>query len=50
MSENLGKLTLSDIFNLPYGILVLMVVVIALVTFFFLEKFEGKLYRRPALS
>jgi hypothetical protein len=49
-SENLGKLTLSDIFNIPYGITALLVVFVALVTFFFLEKFEGKLYRKPALS
>lgn len=49
-SENLGKLTLSDIFNLPYGVMALLVVFIALITFFFLEKFEGKLYRKPAVS
>lgn len=49
-SENLGKLTLSDIFGLPYGVMVLLVVGVALVTFYFLEKFEGKIYRRPVLS
>lgn len=49
-SENLGRLTLSDIFNLPYGVMALLVVFVALTTFFFLEKFEGKLYRKPAVS
>lgn len=50
LSENLGKLTLSDIFGLPYGVIALLVVGVALLTFFFLEKFEGKIYRRPVLS
>lgn len=49
-SENLGKLTLSDIFKIPYGIIVLVVVFIALATFALLEKFEGRLYRKPRLS
>lgn len=49
-STDLGRLTLSDIFGIPYGIMALLVVFIALTTFYFLEKFEGKLYRKPALS
>jgi hypothetical protein len=49
-SENLGKLTLSDIFGVPYGVMVLMVVFIALGTFYLLEKFEGKIYRKAALA
>ncbi len=49
-SENLGKLTLSDIFGLSYGVVALIVVGIALITFYFLEKYEGKIYRRAVLS
>lgn len=49
-SSDLGTLTLSDIFKIPYGVMVLLVVFIALITFYLLEKFEGKLYRRPALT
>jgi hypothetical protein len=47
-SANLGKLTLSDIFGIPYGIMALLVVMVALITFYLLEKYEGKIYRRPA--
>ena len=50
LSDNLGKLTLSDIFNLPYGVMAVLVVLVALVTFYLLEKFEGKLYRKPATA
>ena len=46
-SENLGKLTLSSIFGIPQGILALVIVLIALSSFILLEKFEGKLYRKP---
>jgi hypothetical protein len=49
-SEDLGKLTLSDIFGLSYGVMALIVVGIALITFYFLEKYEGKIYRRAVLS
>jgi len=44
LSANLGKLTLSDIFGLSYGTMTMIVVAIALTTFFLLEKTEGKLY------
>lgn len=49
-SEDLGKLTLSDIFQIPYGVMVLLVVFIALGTFYLLEKFEGKIYRKQTLA
>jgi uncharacterized membrane protein YedE/YeeE len=46
LSANLGKLTLSDAFGLSYGTLAFIVVGIALMTFFILEKTEGKLYAK----
>jgi len=45
LTANLGKMTLSDLFSIPHGILVLIVVIIAFTTFFFLGKIEGKLYK-----
>lgn len=47
-STDLGRLTLADIFGVPYGVMVFAVVLIALGTFYLLEKFEGKIYRKPA--
>lgn len=47
-NDNLGKVTLSDIFNMSYGSISLMVIIVALSTFFLLEKTEGKLYGKPA--
>lgn len=46
LSANLGKLTLSDVFGLSYGTMTLIIVAIALTTFFLLEKTEGKLYAK----
>ena len=46
LSANLGKLTLSDIFGLSYGTMTLIIVGVALTTFFLLEKTEGKLYAK----
>jgi hypothetical protein len=50
LSANLGKLTLADIFGLSYGTLTLIVVAIALTTFFLLEKTEGKLYGKVTVN
>ena len=49
-STDLGQLTLSDVFGIPYGIMALIVVFIAILTFFLLEKYEGKIYRTTATS
>lgn len=49
-STDLGRLTLADIFGVPYGVMVFAVVLIALGTFYLLEKFEGKIYRKPATA
>ena len=46
LSANLGKLTLSDVFGLSYGIMAMLVIAVALTTFVLLEKTEGKLYAR----
>lgn len=45
LTANLGKMTLSGLLSIPYGILVFLVVIIAFTTFFFLGKIEGKLYK-----
>ena len=44
-TSNLGKVTLSDIFSLSYGTMVMMVVLVALGTFQLLSRTEGKLYK-----
>jgi hypothetical protein len=46
LSANMGKLTLSSLFSIPHGIVVLIVVFIAFGTFFLLGKFEGVLYKK----
>ncbi len=45
MTSNLGKVTLSDVFNLSYGTMVMLVVLTAIGTFVLLSKTEGKLYK-----
>lgn len=44
MTSDLGKITLSDVFNISYGTMTMLVVIVALGTFAFLNKIEGKLY------
>lgn len=46
MTDNLGKVTLSDVFNLSYGTMSMLVVLTALGTFLLLNKIEGKLYKQ----
>lgn len=41
-----SKLTLSDLFSVPPGIIALVVVIIAFATFIFLGKIEGSLYKK----
>ncbi|MCP4754976.1 MAG: hypothetical protein GY866_29210 [Proteobacteria bacterium] len=45
-----GKMTLSSLLSIPHGIVVLIVVMIALATFFFLGKIEGLLYKKADVS
>ena len=49
-SEDLGKLTLSDVFQISYGSMSLIVIFAALGTFLLLEKFEGKLYKKATTT
>ncbi|MBU2509716.1 hypothetical protein KJ966_00185 [bacterium] len=44
-SGSLGKMTLSSLVSIPHGIMVLLVVIVAFMTFFLLGKTEGKLYK-----
>jgi len=46
MTEDLGKVTLSGVFNLSYGTMSMLVVLTALGTFLLLNKTEGKLYKK----
>ena len=46
LSGSSGKMTLNNLLGVPYGIVVLLVVFIALGTFFLLGKIEGRLYNR----
>ena len=46
MTDNLGKVTLSDVFNLSFGTMSMLVVLTALGTFLLLNKIEGKLYKK----
>lgn len=39
-------MTLSTLLGLPYGVVVLLVVLVALGTFWMLGKFEGRLYKK----
>jgi len=39
-------MTLNTLLGLPYGVVVLLVVFIALTTFYLLGKFEGVLYKK----
>jgi len=45
ISKSLGKLTFSELLNLPYGYLAFIVIVFAIITFYFLSKVEGKIYK-----
>ena len=44
LSWNLGKMTLSDLFGVPYGIAVQIVVIVTVVSFFVLKGLTGKAY------
>ncbi len=44
-SENLGKMTLGDLFGLSYGLIAFLVILCAIATFFILAQVEGKLYQ-----
>ncbi|MBT6611499.1 MAG: hypothetical protein HOB38_05300, partial [Deltaproteobacteria bacterium] len=46
LSVSYGKLTLNTLLGLPYGVVVLLVVFIALATFYIMGKFEGVLYKK----
>ncbi len=48
LSASSGKMTLNTLLGLPYGVVVLLVVLIAFGTFYMLGKFEGRLYRKPS--
>lgn len=43
-SSNLGKVTLSDVTGIPYGILVFIVVLIGIGSFILVDKLQGKIY------
>ncbi len=42
----MGKLTLTDVTNIPYGIWVFIITIVGVVSFFVLPRFEGKLYKK----
>ena len=46
LSWNMGKLTLSDLFGVSYGVAVEIVVIITVISFFVLKGVRGKLYSR----
>ncbi len=46
LSLSYGKMTLNTLLGLPYGVVVLLVVIIALATFYLLGKYEGVLYKK----
>lgn len=46
LSGSSGKMTLNTLLGLPYGVVVMLVVIIALATFYLLGKFEGLLYQK----
>lgn len=48
LSASGGKMTLSSLLGLPYGVVVLLVVIVAFATFYLLGKFEGRLYSKQA--
>jgi hypothetical protein len=45
LADGLGKMTLNNLFSVSYGVMVLIVVMVAFATFFLLGKIEGKLYK-----
>lgn len=44
LSWNLGKMTLSDLFGVPYGVAAQIVVIVTVVSFFVLKGLTGKAY------
>ena len=45
-SENLGRLTLTDVLGLSYGVIVFLMILYAIATFFVFAKIEGRIYRK----
>lgn len=42
----MGKLTLTDVTNIPYGIWVFIVAAVGVTSFYILPRYEGKLYKK----